>query len=71
MSSQKEYLEQNKERFVEELFELLRIPSISADSAYKNDVLKKPEAEDLSNKTLIYSDKPTTLNSGNIFSRSA
>ena len=40
MSSQKEYLEQNKERFVEELFELLRIPSISADSAYKNDVLK-------------------------------
>lgn len=32
----------------------------------KNDVLKKPEAEDLSNKTLIYSDKPTTLNSGNI-----
>ncbi|QNR22880.1 dipeptidase [Croceimicrobium hydrocarbonivorans] len=44
MSSQKEYLEQNKERFVEELFELLRIPSISADSAYKNDVLKTADA---------------------------
>ena len=29
------YLENNKQRFVEELLELLRIPSISADSAYQ------------------------------------
>lgn len=35
-----EYLEANKDRFVEELFELLRIPSISADSAYEKDVIK-------------------------------
>ncbi|MBS1573364.1 MAG: M20/M25/M40 family metallo-hydrolase, partial [Bacteroidetes bacterium] len=35
-----QYIQDNKERFVQELFELLRIPSISADSAYKNDVLK-------------------------------
>jgi len=34
------YIEINKERFLEELFELLRIPSVSADAAYKNDVIK-------------------------------
>ncbi|MFN3403920.1 MAG: dipeptidase [Cytophagaceae bacterium] len=39
----KEYIEKNKERFLSELFELLRIPSISADSKYKNDVLKAAE----------------------------
>lgn len=43
MHNPKEYLDANKERFVEELFELLRIPSISADSAYKSDVLKCAE----------------------------
>ena len=35
-----DYIHQNKDRFVEELFDLLRIASISADPAYKNDVLK-------------------------------
>lgn len=44
MSSQKDYIEQHKDRFVEELFDLLRIPSISADSAYKAEVLKTAEA---------------------------
>lgn len=34
------YINENKQRFVDELFELLRIPSISADPAYKEDVLK-------------------------------
>jgi len=29
-----EYIDQNKDRFLSELFDLLRIPSISADSAY-------------------------------------
>ena len=29
-----EYIDQNKDRFLNELFDLLRIPSISADSAY-------------------------------------
>ena len=37
------YIEQNKERFLEELFELLRIPSVSADSQYKEDVAKAAE----------------------------
>jgi len=32
------YIESNRERFLEELFALLRIPSISADSAYAQDV---------------------------------
>ena len=39
-----EYLSQNKDRFLEELLELLRIPSISADSKYKGDVAKCAEA---------------------------
>lgn len=37
------YVAENENRFVEELQELLRIPSISADSAYEKDVLKAAE----------------------------
>lgn len=44
MESAKNYIEKNKDRFLEELFELLRIPSISADSAYKEDVIKAANA---------------------------
>jgi acetylornithine deacetylase/succinyl-diaminopimelate desuccinylase-like protein len=39
-----DYLAQNKDRFLEELLALLRIPSISADSAYKADVAHCAEA---------------------------
>jgi acetylornithine deacetylase/succinyl-diaminopimelate desuccinylase-like protein len=34
------YIEQNKERFLNELFELLKIKSISADTQYKAEVLR-------------------------------
>lgn len=34
------YIETHKDRFLNELFELLRIPSVSADPAYKKDVIK-------------------------------
>ncbi|WP_298530849.1 dipeptidase [uncultured Algibacter sp.] len=34
------YISEHKERFLTELIDLLKIPSISADSTYKNDVLK-------------------------------
>ena len=36
----KEYIHKNKERFLDELFELLRIESISADSKFKKEVDK-------------------------------
>jgi len=44
MKSAKTYIQENKERFLNELLELLKIPSISADSAYKKDVIKTAEA---------------------------
>ena len=44
MDSIKEYLEKNKDRFLDELVDLLKIPSISADPAYKGDMLKAAEA---------------------------
>jgi acetylornithine deacetylase/succinyl-diaminopimelate desuccinylase-like protein len=41
--TREEYIENNKEKFLNELFEILRIPSISADSAYKADVRRCAE----------------------------
>ena len=37
------YIESNRDRFLNELFEILRIPSISADSAFSGDVRKCAE----------------------------
>ena len=39
MDKIKEYIEKNKNKFLEELFELLRIPSISAKSEHKKDII--------------------------------
>ncbi|MBK7816977.1 MAG: dipeptidase [Sphingobacteriaceae bacterium] len=39
-----DYIGSNKERMLNELLELLRIPSVSADAKYKDDVLKTAEA---------------------------
>lgn len=39
----KAYIESHQDRFLSELFELLRIPSVSADSRHKNDVRKTAE----------------------------
>ena len=36
----KDYVDQNKDRFVDELLELLRIPSVSADSKHAGDVAR-------------------------------
>ena len=36
----KNYVDENRQRFLDELFELLRFPSVSADPKYKGDVLK-------------------------------
>ncbi len=44
MKSAKPYIQENKDRFLNELIELLKIPSISADPSYKEDVLKTAEA---------------------------
>ncbi len=40
MQEIKKYVEEHKQRFLDELFELLRFPSVSADLKYKGDVLK-------------------------------
>lgn len=68
------YIEQNKDRFLAELFDLLRIPSISADSKYAGDVrhtaewvaesLRKAGAENVSvmetgGHPMVYGDKIT------------
>ena len=44
MNNIKSYISEHKDRFLNELIELLKIPTISADSAYKNDVLKTADA---------------------------
>jgi len=44
MSVIKSYIDQNKQRFIDELISLLKIPSVSADKAFKNDVLKTADA---------------------------
>ena len=43
MKSAIPYIQENKSRFIEELINLLKIPSISADSNYKGDVVKTAE----------------------------
>ncbi|MEN8250508.1 MAG: dipeptidase [Bacteroidota bacterium] len=37
------YIENNKQRFMDELFELLRIPSVSADAKFADDIIKTAE----------------------------
>lgn len=39
----KNYIEKNKDRFLKELFDLIRIPSISSESAHKGDMYKAAE----------------------------
>jgi acetylornithine deacetylase/succinyl-diaminopimelate desuccinylase-like protein len=39
----KKYIQDNKDRFIDELFQLLRIPSVSADKKFQNDVKKAAE----------------------------
>ena len=39
----KDYIEKNKDRFLSELFELLRIPSVSAQSEHKPDMVRTAE----------------------------
>jgi acetylornithine deacetylase/succinyl-diaminopimelate desuccinylase-like protein len=43
MKEIKSYVESNKDRFLEELFELIRIPSISAHKERKNDMIRTAE----------------------------
>jgi acetylornithine deacetylase/succinyl-diaminopimelate desuccinylase-like protein len=45
-----DYIKENKQKFLNELFDLLRLPSVSADPKYKNDVLK---TADFVKKSLI------------------
>ncbi|WP_136667422.1 dipeptidase [Flavobacterium sp. H122] len=44
MENIKQYVQENKERFLNELIDLLKIPSVSADSAYAQDVIDTANA---------------------------
>ena len=44
MDTIKDYIATNKERFLQELIDLLKIPSISADPAYAKEVIRTAEA---------------------------
>lgn len=44
MENIKAYVQQHKDRFINELIELLKIPSVSADTAYSQDVIDTAEA---------------------------
>ncbi|OIQ21736.1 MAG: peptidase dimerization domain protein [Flavobacterium sp. MedPE-SWcel] len=44
MDNIKSYVQEHKERFLNELTELLKIPSVSADSAYSQDVINTADA---------------------------
>ncbi len=43
MKNTQQFIQENKSRFVDELIELLKIPTVSADSAFKNEVLRGAE----------------------------
>ena len=43
MKKSQEFVQQHKERFLEELFDLLRIPSVSAQSEHKGDMVRTAE----------------------------
>jgi len=43
MQDIKRYVSENKQRFLDELFELLRFPSVSADPKFKTDMLRTAE----------------------------
>src|SRR5690554_4613818 len=40
MTDTTKYLESNKDKFLNELIELLKIPSVSTDPSFKDDILK-------------------------------
>ncbi len=43
MDTVKNYIEENKQRFLDELFDLIRIPSISSEDSHKDDMYKTAE----------------------------
>ena len=48
MDNIKAYIQKHRDRFINELLELLKIPSISADAAYSKDVINTAEAVKIS-----------------------
>ncbi len=65
MESVLDYIKQNRDRFEEDLFELLRIPSISTDPNHKDDINKAADyiADNLKNAGIDHAEvKPTTGN---------
>jgi acetylornithine deacetylase/succinyl-diaminopimelate desuccinylase-like protein len=48
MKNIQSYVQENKDRFINELIELLKMPSVSADAAYSQDVIETSEVVKLS-----------------------
>jgi acetylornithine deacetylase/succinyl-diaminopimelate desuccinylase-like protein len=44
MNTIKAYVQEHKDRFIKELIELLKIPSVSADPAFHQDIINTAQA---------------------------
>ena len=54
MNNIKSYVQEHKDRFINELIELLKIPSVSADASFSKDVIKMAGAVKISLENEIY-----------------
>ena len=54
MDQLNKHISKNKEQYLSELFDLLRIPSVSADPAYKKDVEKTAQGKRKQKKFFHY-----------------
>ena len=62
MEAVQQYIQANRQRFLDELLDFLRIPSISADTKYKDDVLRAATwLSDELKRCLLYTSNPKMI----------